>query len=121
MTGGGGCPATIIIYPTIYLFIKTSPLAYIFKVIFLIGIVGGRDKHVRHTVVACTQTHMHVTQRVLCYLGARCSSVVRAFAHGAMGVGSVLHGGPICFFLFQPVLHDWCNTKAVVCVILSVG
>ena len=27
---------------------------------------------------------------------------------------------PLSYFLFEPVLHDWCN-KAVVCVILSVG
>ena len=32
-------------------------------------------------------------------LGARCSSVVRAFAHGAMGRQIVLHGGPIELFL----------------------
>ena len=31
--------------------------------------------------------------------GARCSSVVRAFAHGAMGIGSILHSGPIKLFL----------------------
>ena len=34
--------------------------------------------------------------------------MVRAFAHGAMG--SILHGvDPLSYFLFQPVLHDWCN------------
>ena len=27
-------------------------------------------------------------------LRARSNSVVRAFAHGAMGIGSILHGGP---------------------------
>ena len=32
-------------------------------------------------------------------VGARCSSVVRAFDHGAMVVGSILHGGPIELFL----------------------
>ena len=44
--------------------------------------------------------------------GVRCSSVVRAFAHGAMGrriFGSILHGvDPLSYFSFQPVLHDWC-------------
>ena len=26
------------------------------------------------------------------------------------GVGSILHGvDPLSYFLFQPVLHDWCN------------
>ena len=35
-------------------------------------------------------------------------------------VGLILHGvDPLSNFSFQPVLHDWCNTKAVVCVNLS--
>ena len=42
--------------------------------------------------------------------GARCNSVVRAFAHGAMGRWIDLHGvDPLSYFSFQPVLHDWCN------------
>ena len=54
--------------------------------------------------------------------GARCSSVVRAFAHGAMGrPNDPSWGGPIELFLV-PV---WCSTtgvtKVVVYVILSVG
>ena len=48
--------------------------------------------------------------------GARCSSVVSAFAHGAMG----RRIDPLSYFSFQPVLHDGGN-KAVLCVILSVG
>ena len=41
---------------------------------------------------------------------ARCSSVVRAFAHCAMGRRiDPSWGGSIELFLFQPVLHDWCN------------
>ena len=24
-------------------------------------------------------------------------------------VGLILHGGPLTYFFFQPVLHDWCN------------
>ena len=44
-----------------------------------------------------------------------CSLVVRWV------VGSILHGvDPLRYFSFQPVLHDGV-TKAVVCVILSVG
>ena len=43
-------------------------------------------------------------------VGARCSSVVRAFAYSAMGRGLILHGmDPMSYFSFQPVLHDWCN------------
>ena len=50
-------------------------------------------------------------------LGARCSSVVRAFAHGAMGRrGSILHGvDPLRYFSFQPVIHDWCNKGRGMC------
>ena len=54
--------------------------------------------------------------------GARCSSVVRAFAHGSMGRRIDLSwGGP-----FEPLSRSTQSTttgvtKAVVCVILSVG
>ena len=48
--------------------------------------------------------------------------MVRAFAHGAMGRPSQsLIVDPLSYFSFQLVLRDWCNTKAVVCAILSVG
>ena len=31
-------------------------------------------------------------------------------------VGSILHGvDPLSFFLFQPVLHDWCNKGHGMC------
>ena len=41
---------------------------------------------------------------------ARCSSVVRAFAHGAMGRWiDPSWGGPIEIFLIPAMLHDWCN------------
>ena len=44
-----------------------------------------------------------------CNRGARCSSVVRAFAHGAMGHRiDPSWGGPIEQFPFQPVLYNWC-------------
>ena len=42
-------------------------------------------------------------------LGARCSSVVRAFAHGAMG------RGPIELFFVPEVLDDWCNKGCGMC------
>ena len=52
--------------------------------------------------------------------GARCSSVVRAFAHGAMGRRiDPSWGGPIELFLVQCTTTS--VTKVVVCVILSVG
>ena len=41
--------------------------------------------------------------------GARCSSVVRAFAHGAMDHRiDPSSGGPVSYFSFHPVLHGWC-------------
>ena len=43
--------------------------------------------------------------------GARCSSVIRAFAHGAMSHGV----DPLSYFSFQPVLHDWCNKGRGMC------
>ena len=40
----------------------------------------------------------------------RCSSVVRAFAHGTMGCQiDPSWVDPLSYFSFQPVLHDWCN------------
>ena len=45
-------------------------------------------------------------QTVYCY-GARRSSVVRAYAHGAMGRRiDPSWGGPTELFLIQPVIHD---------------
>ena len=37
--------------------------------------------------------------------GARCSSVVRAFAHGAMVIGSILHGGARCSSVVRAFAH----------------
>ena len=39
--------------------------------------------------------------------GARCSSMVKVFTHGAMD--------PLSYFSFQPVLHDWCNKGCGIC------
>ena len=55
--------------------------------------------------------------------GARCSSMVRAFAHGAMGRridpswgGPFLHGvDPLSYFSFQLLIHDWCNKGRGMC------
>ena len=55
-------------------------------------------------------------QYVLIKAGARCSSVVRAFAHGAMGRRiDPSWGGPLSYFSFQPVFHDWCNKGCGMC------
>ena len=47
--------------------------------------------------------------------GARCSLVVRVFAHGAMGCQiDPSWGEPIELFII-PVLHDWCNKAHGMC------
>ena len=43
--------------------------------------------------------------------GARCSSVVRAFAYGAIGCWI----DPSSYFLFQPVFHNWCTKGCSMC------
>ena len=45
-------------------------------------------------------------------MGARCRSVVRTFAHGAMGRRI---DPSLSYFSFQPVLHDWCNKGHALC------
>ena len=53
--------------------------------------------------------------------GARCSSMLRAFAHGAMrSLDLSFMMEPFSYFSFQPVLHVWC-IKSEVSAILSVG
>ena len=49
--------------------------------------------------------------------GARCSSVVRAFTHGAMGrrIDPSWGVNSLSYFSFQPVLHDWCNKGRGMC------
>ena len=50
------------------------------------------------------------------HVGARCGSVVRAFAHGVMGRRiDPLWMDPLSYFSFQPVLHDWCNKGCGMC------
>ena len=45
------------------------------------------------------------TGKVMASIFWRCSSVVRAFAHGAMG----RRIDPLSYFSLQPVHYDWCN------------
>ena len=50
------------------------------------------------------------------YLAPKCSSGVRAFAHGAMGRRiDPSWGGPIELFLVSTSLHDWCNKGHGMC------
>ena len=46
------------------------------------------------------------------WISLRCNSVVRAFAHGAMGLWI---DPSWSYFSFQPVLHDWCNNGCGMC------
>ena len=56
------------------------------------------------------------TSELVLHQGARCSSVVRAFTHGAMGCRiDPSCGEHIELFLVQPVLHDWCNKGSGMC------
>ena len=54
-----------------------------------------------------------VDTRPLHPLGARCSSVERAFTHGASDQSFMVD--PLSYFSFQPVLHDWCNKGCGMC------
>ena len=48
--------------------------------------------------------------------GARCSSMVRAFAHGVMGRWiDPSSGRPIELFLVPASVHDWCNKGCGMC------
>ena len=66
--------------------------------------------------------NIHSFIHSVCLSGARCKSVVRSFAHGAMGCRiDPSWGGIIELFLVPPSAPTTGVTKAVVCVILSVG
>ena len=50
------------------------------------------------------------------FRGAGCSSEVERSLMVRWVVGSILHGvDPLSYFLFQPVLHDWCNKGRGMC------
>ena len=49
------------------------------------------------------------------FQGVRYSSVVRAFAHDAMGRRFDPSWWTLSYFSFQPVLHDWCNKDRGMC------
>ena len=69
------------------------------------------------SVYVRTHTHtynMHIFACLPLYMsGARCSSVVRAFAHGAMG--RRIDPSWWTYISFQPVHHDWCNKGRGMC------
>ena len=57
-----------------------------------------------------------VVEVVVVVVVARCSSVSRTFAHGAMGCADrSLRVDPLSSFSFQPVIHDWCNKGRGMC------
>ena len=66
-------------------------------------------------IVTYDNSRVCTTSRFVCKfqrLGARCSSVVRAFTHGAMDRRI---DPSLSYFSFQPVLHDWCNKGRGMC------
>ena len=50
------------------------------------------------------------TYHALCYTSRGALAGTRN--NSSMGI---LHGGPISYFSFQPVLHDWCNKGRGMC------
>ena len=49
-------------------------------------------------------------------VGARCSSMVRVFAHGAIGRWiDPSWVDPLSYFSFKPVINDWCNKGHGMC------
>ena len=88
-----------------------------------------RCRHMGYSFRLAARVHLYAsshrqvnTYHGLCYTsrgGARCSSMVRAFAHGAMGRRiDPSWGGPIELFLVPATTGV---TNAMVCAILSVG
>ena len=78
-----------------YVFLMGNPIVYGIKV-FSWKYSCGMHKSEQHVSV------------VLSIYGARCSSMVRAFAHGTMGRRIDPSWG-------RPVLHDWCNKGCGMC------
>ena len=86
--------------------------------VFLMGNPSVYDIMVFSWKYSCGihKSEKHVSV-VLSIYGARCSSMVRAFAHGAMGRRiDPSWGRPID--LFEPVLHDWCNKGCGMCYLV---
>ena len=79
---------------------------------------GFQCSSCEQSVVSTTTLHLYLGNiAVTCSVrGARCSSVVRAFSHGAMGhLIDPSWGGPIELFLVPARLHDWCNKGHGMC------
>ena len=76
----------------------------------------GRSPDVCVCVCVCVRERMRERKRPVAIGLPLFRSVVRAFAHGAMG-RRIDHswGGPLSYFSFQSVLHDWCNKGHGVC------
>ena len=65
---------------------------------------------------ATTEQQQHFVCASVRSVGAGRSSEVERSLMVRWVVGSILHGvDPLSYFLFQPVLHDWCNKGRGVC------
>ena len=62
------------------------------------------------------EQHFIITSPLTCHQGAGRSSEVERSLMVQWVVGSILHGvDRLSYFLFQPVLHDWCNKGCGMC------
>ena len=62
------------------------------------------------------KSHTFILFFKLFYPGAGPSSEVERSLIVRWVIGSILHGvDPLCYFSFQPVLHDWCNKGRGMC------
>ena len=75
--------------------------------------VGKQCRHQTQIECICCSFHSILSTALSHIPYARCSSVVRAFAHQAMGRRT--DPSRWTHFLFQPVLHDWCNKGCGMC------
>ena len=92
-----------------YLFLWAIPvLRYIYCTCLLHEVVSLICEWIEHSCFYIMAT--------LCLEGAGRSSEVECSLMVRWVVGSILHGvDPLSYFLFQPVLHDWCNKGRGMC------
>ena len=80
---------------------------------------GGARRMKLSCVVPASVTYfcpIHTLCREILYVGVGRSSEVEHSLMVRWVIGSILHGvDPLSYFLFQPVLHDWCNKGRGMC------
>ena len=74
--------------------------------------------HPHHPTHTFSSLYMHGMgySSINCVMCSHRSSEVECSLMVRWVVGSILHGvDPLSYFLFQPVLHDWCNKDLGMC------